>query len=45
MRALAVYVRAKSGRVHAVSIIVTDPVAAKGTTALDSLVEWIAKAG
>jgi len=26
-------------------MIVTDPAAAKGTSALDSLVEWIAKAG
>jgi len=44
-RALAGYVRAKSGRVYAVSMIVTDPAAAKGTPALDSLVEWVAKAG
>jgi len=44
-RALAGYVRAKSGRVYAVSMIVTDPEAAKGTPALDSLVEWIARAG
>jgi hypothetical protein len=38
-------VRAKSGRVYAVSMIVTDPAAAKATAALDSLVEWVAKAG
>ena len=44
-RALAGYVRAKSGRVYAVSMIVTDPAAAKGTPALDSLVEWVARAG
>ena len=44
-RALAGYVRAKSGRVYAVSMIVTDPEAAKGTPALDSLVEWVARAG
>ena len=44
-RALAGYVRAKSGRVYAVSLIVTDPEAAKGTPALDSLVEWVARAG
>ena len=44
-RALAGYVRANSGRVYAVSMIVTDPAAAKGTPALDSLVEWIARAG
>jgi len=44
-RALAGYVRAKSGRVYAVSMIVTDPAAAKGTPALDSLVEWVARTG
>ena len=44
-RALAGYVRAKSGRVYAVSMIVTDPAAAKGTPALDSLVEWVVRAG
>jgi serine-type D-Ala-D-Ala carboxypeptidase/endopeptidase (penicillin-binding protein 4) len=44
-RALAGYVRAKSGRVYAVSMIVTDPAAAKGRSALDSLVEWVARAG
>ena len=44
-RALAGYVRAKSGRVYAVSMIVTDPEAAKGTPALDSLVEWVARSG
>jgi D-alanyl-D-alanine carboxypeptidase/D-alanyl-D-alanine-endopeptidase (penicillin-binding protein 4) len=44
-RALAGYVRAKSGRVYAVSLIVTDPDAAKGTPALDSLVEWVARSG
>jgi D-alanyl-D-alanine carboxypeptidase/D-alanyl-D-alanine-endopeptidase (penicillin-binding protein 4) len=44
-RALAGYVRARSGRVYAVSLIVTDPAAAKGTPALDSLVEWVARSG
>ena len=44
-RALAGYVRARSGRVYAVSLIVTDPDAAKGTPALDSLVEWVARSG
>jgi D-alanyl-D-alanine carboxypeptidase/D-alanyl-D-alanine-endopeptidase (penicillin-binding protein 4) len=44
-RALAGYVRARSGRVYAVSMIVTDPDAAKGRPALDSLVEWVAQAG
>jgi serine-type D-Ala-D-Ala carboxypeptidase/endopeptidase (penicillin-binding protein 4) len=44
-RALAGYVRAKSGRVYAVSMVVTAPDAAKGTPALDSLVEWVARSG
>jgi D-alanyl-D-alanine carboxypeptidase/D-alanyl-D-alanine-endopeptidase (penicillin-binding protein 4) len=44
-RALAGYVRARSGRVYAVSMIVTDPDAAKGTPALDALVEWVARTG
>jgi D-alanyl-D-alanine carboxypeptidase/D-alanyl-D-alanine-endopeptidase (penicillin-binding protein 4) len=44
-RALAGYVRAKSGRIYAVSMIVTDPQAAKGTPALDSLVEWVVTSG
>jgi D-alanyl-D-alanine carboxypeptidase/D-alanyl-D-alanine-endopeptidase (penicillin-binding protein 4) len=44
-RALAGYVRAKSGRVYAVSMIVTDPDAARGTPALDSLIEWVARSG
>ena len=44
-RALAGHVRAKSGNVYAVSVIVTDPDAAKGTPVLDALVEWIARAG
>jgi D-alanyl-D-alanine carboxypeptidase/D-alanyl-D-alanine-endopeptidase (penicillin-binding protein 4) len=44
-RALAGYVRARSGRVYAVSMIVTATDAAKGTPALDSLVEWVARSG
>jgi len=44
-RALAGYVRARSGRVYAVSMVVTDPDAAKGRSALDALVEWVAQAG
>jgi D-alanyl-D-alanine carboxypeptidase/D-alanyl-D-alanine-endopeptidase (penicillin-binding protein 4) len=44
-RALAGYVRARSGKVYAVSMIVTDPEAARGTPALDSLVEWVARTG
>ena len=44
-RALAGYVRAKSGRVYAVAAIVTHPNAAKGTPALDALIEWVAREG
>jgi len=44
-RALAGYVRAKSGKVYAVSLIVTDPEAARGTPALDAIVAWIAGSG
>ncbi|MEP7057555.1 MAG: D-alanyl-D-alanine carboxypeptidase [Caldimonas sp.] len=44
-RALAGYVRARSGKVYAVSAIVTHPQAAKGTPALDALIEWIAREG
>ena len=42
---LAGYVRAKSGRVYAVAAIVTHPNAAKGTPALDALIEWVAREG
>ena len=44
-RALAGYVRAKSGKVYAVAAIVTHPSAAKGTPALDALIEWVANEG
>ena len=44
-RALAGYVRGRSGKVYAVAMIVTDPEAARATPALDALVEWIANAG
>ncbi len=44
-RALAGYVRAKSGRVYAVSMIVSGPDAARGRPALDLLIEWVARAG
>ena len=44
-RALAGYVRARSGKVYALTAIVTHPDAAKGTPALDALVEWIAREG
>ena len=44
-RALAGYVRAKSGKVYAVSLIVTNPAAAGATRSLDEVVEWIASTG
>ena len=44
-RALAGYVRAKSGKLYAVSMVVTHPEAARARPALDALVEWIATAG
>jgi len=44
-RALAGYVRAKSGKVYAVTAIVTDPEAALGVRALDALIEWVASKG
>jgi D-alanyl-D-alanine carboxypeptidase/D-alanyl-D-alanine-endopeptidase (penicillin-binding protein 4) len=44
-RALAGYVRARSGRIYAIAMIVTDPDAARGTQALDSLVEWVVRSG
>ena len=44
-RALAGYVRARSGKVYAAWIIVTDPAAAGATRSLDALVEWIATSG
>jgi D-alanyl-D-alanine carboxypeptidase/D-alanyl-D-alanine-endopeptidase (penicillin-binding protein 4) len=44
-RALAGYVRAKSGKVYAVTLIVNHRDAARGTPALDAIVEWVAKNG
>ncbi len=44
-RALAGYVRAQSGKVYAVTLIVSDAEAAKGRPALDAVVEWIARSG
>ena len=44
-RALAGYVRAKSGKVYAVAMVVTDAEAGRATPALDAVVEWIATAG
>jgi D-alanyl-D-alanine carboxypeptidase/D-alanyl-D-alanine-endopeptidase (penicillin-binding protein 4) len=42
-RALAGYVRAQSGRIYAVAAIVTHANAAKGTPALDAVIEWVAR--
>ena len=44
-RALAGYVQARSGKVYAVSMMVTDPAAAGATRTLDAVVEWIASTG
>ena len=44
-RALAGYVRARSGKVYAVSALLNHPEAARGTPALDALIEWIASRG
>jgi D-alanyl-D-alanine carboxypeptidase/D-alanyl-D-alanine-endopeptidase (penicillin-binding protein 4) len=43
-RTLAGYVRAKSGKVYAVALVVTDAEAGRATPALDAVVEWIATA-
>ncbi len=44
-RALAGYVRARSGKVYAVAALVNDPEAARATPALDALIEWVARNG
>ena len=44
-RALAGYVRSKSGKVYAVAALVNHPQAALGTVALDALIEWLARNG
>jgi D-alanyl-D-alanine carboxypeptidase/D-alanyl-D-alanine-endopeptidase (penicillin-binding protein 4) len=44
-RALAGYVRARSGRTHAVAAFANHPEAARATPALDAFIEWIAKNG
>lgn len=44
-RALAGYVRAKSGKVYAVAALVNHPQAARGTPALDAFIEWVARNG
>lgn len=44
-RALAGYVRARSGRVHTVAALVNHPEAARARPALDALIEWVARSG
>lgn len=44
-RALAGYVKARSGKVYAVAAMVNHPAAARATPALDALIEWLAQHG
>lgn len=44
-RALAGYVRGRSGKVYAVSLIASDPEAAQAIPTLDAIVEWVASNG
>jgi D-alanyl-D-alanine carboxypeptidase/D-alanyl-D-alanine-endopeptidase (penicillin-binding protein 4) len=44
-RALAGYVKARSGTVYAVAAMVNHPGAARATPALDALIEWVARNG
>jgi len=44
-RALAGYVKARSGKVYAVAALLNHPDAALGAPALDALIEWIAATG
>jgi D-alanyl-D-alanine carboxypeptidase/D-alanyl-D-alanine-endopeptidase (penicillin-binding protein 4) len=44
-RALAGYVKGKSGKVYAVAALVNHPEAAAATPALDALIEWLAESG
>jgi D-alanyl-D-alanine carboxypeptidase/D-alanyl-D-alanine-endopeptidase (penicillin-binding protein 4) len=44
-RALAGYVRATSGRTHAVAALVNHPEAQRATPSLDALIEWVARNG
>jgi D-alanyl-D-alanine carboxypeptidase/D-alanyl-D-alanine-endopeptidase (penicillin-binding protein 4) len=44
-RALAGYVRARSGHVYAVAALVNHPQAAAATPALDALIEWLVENG
>jgi serine-type D-Ala-D-Ala carboxypeptidase/endopeptidase (penicillin-binding protein 4) len=44
-RALAGYVRGKSGKVYAVAALLNHPEAAVGRPALDRVIEWLARSG
>jgi serine-type D-Ala-D-Ala carboxypeptidase/endopeptidase (penicillin-binding protein 4) len=44
-RALAGYVKGRSGKVYAVAAMVNHPRAARATPALDALIEWLARHG
>ena len=44
-RALAGYVKGRSGKVYAVAALVNHPDAARATPALDALIEWVAREG
>lgn len=44
-RALAGYVRGRSGRLYAVAALLNHPDAARGVPALDALIDWIAERG
>ncbi|MEK8029323.1 D-alanyl-D-alanine carboxypeptidase/D-alanyl-D-alanine-endopeptidase [Ideonella sp. DXS29W] len=43
-RALAGYVKARSGKVYAVTALVNHPEAARATPSLDAFIEWLARA-
>jgi D-alanyl-D-alanine carboxypeptidase/D-alanyl-D-alanine-endopeptidase (penicillin-binding protein 4) len=44
-RALAGYVKARSGKLYAVAVMVNHPEAGRATPALDALIEWLAREG
>jgi serine-type D-Ala-D-Ala carboxypeptidase/endopeptidase (penicillin-binding protein 4) len=44
-RALAGYVKGRSGKVYAVAMMINHPDAARATPALDALIEWLAREG
>jgi D-alanyl-D-alanine carboxypeptidase/D-alanyl-D-alanine-endopeptidase (penicillin-binding protein 4) len=44
-RALAGYVKARSGKLYAVAIMVNHPEAGRAMPALDALIEWLAREG